>query len=116
MYVYTRSASGQCPPRWRSGMPSLLVLCSAHSMQCTLIYFVGNKPFVIPPVRIKRYERIIWTEKGEIFFTEEATLDYFEWFHELPRKTISVKILTTRCDRFYEIACGVNLSQGTESL
>lgn len=56
------------------------------AMQCTLIYFVGNKPFVIPPVRIKRYERIIWTEKGEIFFTEDAALDHFEWFHELPRK------------------------------
>ena len=40
-------------------------------VQCTFIFFVGNKPFVIPPVKIlpeKRYERIIWTEKGEIYY------------------------------------------------
>ena len=81
MYVYTRSASGQCPATVAER--DAIAPCA---MQCTLIYFVGNKPFVIPPVRIKRYERIIWTEKGDIFFTEDAALDHFEWFHELPRK------------------------------
>lgn len=73
-------------------MPAMVAVRDAAAscaMQCTLIYFVGNTPFVIPPykrVPEKRYERIIWTEKGEIYFSEDAALDHSLWFGEWPRE------------------------------
>lgn len=56
------------------------------AMSCTLIYFVGGKPFVIPPYKEKRYERIVWTRDGEVYFSEDAALDHVLWFGEWPRK------------------------------
>lgn len=63
-------------------------------MECTLIIFVdGQRPMVLPvlpPMPEKRYERYVWTEKGEVHFSEEAALDhaieYGEWPEEYIRR------------------------------
>ena len=82
-------------------MPAIVAERDAHAscaMQCTLIYFVGNKPFVIPPykrVPEKRYERIIWTETGEIYVSEDAALDHCLWVGEWPKGAKTPFDLTT---------------------
>lgn len=64
--------------------------CAPCAMSCTLIVFVsGRKPFVIPPYTPepeKRYERIVWTGKGQIYFSEDAALDHHIWFGDWPRE------------------------------
>ena len=62
-------------------------------MDCTLIIFVdGQRPTVLPvfpPVPQKRYERYVWTEKGEVYFSEEAAVDhairYGKWLEDRVR-------------------------------
>lgn len=64
--------------------------CTLCAMECTLIIFVdGQRPMVLPvfpPMPEKRYERYVWTEKGEVHFSEDAALDHCLWFGEWPRK------------------------------
>ena len=62
---------------------------SCAMLQCTLIYFIDGKPLIVPPVRIlpePRYELCVWTERGEVHFSEDAALDHVLWFGEWPRK------------------------------
>lgn len=64
--------------------------CAFCAMECTLIIFVdGQRPMVLPvfpPMPEKRYERYVWTEKGEVHFSEDAALDHCLWFGEWPRE------------------------------
>ena len=61
-------------------------------MECTLIIFVdGQRPMVLlvfPPMPEKRYERYVWTEKGEVHFSEEAALDHAIEYGEWPEEHI----------------------------
>lgn len=61
-------------------------------MDCTLIIFVdGQRPMalpVFPPMPEKRYERYVWTEKGEVYFSEEAALDHAVEYGEWPEEHI----------------------------
>jgi hypothetical protein len=59
-------------------------------MKCTLILFVnGQKPTVIAPyipIPEMRSELYVWTEKGEVHFTEDAAWDHYCEYDEWPRK------------------------------
>ena len=61
-------------------------------MDCTLIIFVdGQRPMalpVFPSVPQKRYERYVWTEKGEVYFSEEAALDHAIEYGEWPEEQV----------------------------
>lgn len=66
--------------------------CAPCAMDCTLIIFVdGQRPMVLPvfpPVPQKRYERYVWTEKGEVYFSEEAALDHAIEYGEWPEEQV----------------------------
>ena len=62
------------------------------AMDCTLIIFVsGRLPMVLPimlPVPQKRYDRYAWTERGEVYFSEEAALDQVMEYGTWPRERV----------------------------
>lgn len=66
--------------------------CAPCAMDCTLIIFVdGQRPMVLPvfpPVPQKRYERYVWTEKGEVYFSEEAAVDHAIRYGEWPEDRV----------------------------
>ena len=41
---------------------------------------------VFPPMPEKRYERYVWTEKGEVYFSEEAAHDHVIEYGEWPEE------------------------------
>lgn len=38
------------------------------------------------PTPERRYDLYVWTEKGEVHFSEDAALDHCLWFGEWPRE------------------------------
>lgn len=86
--------------------------CAPVPMKCTLILFVnGQKPTVIAPyipIPEMRSELYVWTEKGEVHFTEDAAWDHYCEYDEWPRKYYygedpnksDVKVELTQFDAF----------------